>query len=510
MLISPGTGLIPLAHIPLAQPKGQTPARCLSPARVWLWPPGTLWIPPAAPSSPVDALRPVFPRWTGLPAAPALVAGAAAAVAAEGAAGAVHAVAAPLARRPPKPSLALALARLLGTGREAAGAFEAAPPAPPARQTVAVAGERVAAGAGEVALTLLLAGGCPPARLAAAGTGEGVAAAVGAALAGELAELSPVAGAAGAAPAGRVTAPIGVAQAAPLAVGTPVLLGAACEGREAVRMGGDGGSLAAPPSEHPDWQRGWRGQSSGKTLTGTAVCSEEAGFAEANPRSHAHLVWPAGILPLAQRCGQRVRHGSAQRLPRARTPPPDHLPRRPSQGNRHPAPRAIPPAKLQRCQQLPWWDWGVLTVQHPTATTKEGCRASPQHLALRRSRMAKCRDRALRLHHCPSLTGRALPPVLLPAGAAGRAGGEPAGESRAPSAGQAQLHTPSAKAKRRWALAPLWGRRAVRQRGPRDIAPEGNQQNRRKFKRLHRVVGQSYRVCAESPTHWERLKALPE
>lgn len=173
----------------------------------------------------------------------------------------MQAVAAPLARRPPKPSFAFALARLLGTGGDVAGAFEAAPPAPPARQAVAVPGEGVTVGAAGVALTLLLAGRCPPARLTAAGAGEGVAAAMGAAGAGELAELSPVVGVAGAAPARWVAAPVGVACAAPLAVGTPVLLRAA----------------------------------------GTAVCSEEAGFAEANPRSHAHLVRPAGILPLAQR-----------------------------------------------------------------------------------------------------------------------------------------------------------------------------------------------------------------
>lgn len=101
-----------------------------------------------------------------------------------------------------------------------------------------MAGEGVAVGAGGVALTLLLAGGCPPARLAVAGAGEGVAAAVGATLARELAEPSPVVGVAGAVPARWVAAPVGVARAAPLAVGAPVLLGAACEGKETARMGG--------------------------------------------------------------------------------------------------------------------------------------------------------------------------------------------------------------------------------------------------------------------------------
>lgn len=306
--------------------------------------------PPAAPSSPVHTLRPVFSCWTGLPAAPALVAGVAAAVPAEGAAGAVKAVAAPLAQRPPKPSLAFALARLLGAGREVAGAFEAAPPAPPARQAAAVAGEGVAVGAGGVALTLLLAGGCPPARLAAAGAGEGVAAAVGATLARELAEPSPVVGVAGAVPAHWVAAPVGVARAAPLAVGAPVLLGAACEGKEKARMGGD--KEARQPAEHPGWQRGWRGPSPGEALTGTAVCSEEARFAEANPRSHAHLVRPAGILPLAQRCRHQGRQVSAQwpplgsnpfARPLATRPPPAFPGKPPSHFLLHPSGRAAAP-----------------------------------------------------------------------------------------------------------------------------------------------------------------------
>lgn len=188
--------------------------------------------PRSAPSSPVHTLRPVFPRRAGLPAAPALVPGDAAAVPAEGVAGAVQAVAAPLARQPPKPSLALALARLLGAGREVAGALEAAPPAPPARQAVAVPGQGVAVRVGGVALALLLAAGRPPARLAAAGTGQGLAAAVGPALARELAQLAPAIGVAGAAPARRLARPAGVARAPLLAVGAPVLRRATCGGKK--------------------------------------------------------------------------------------------------------------------------------------------------------------------------------------------------------------------------------------------------------------------------------------
>lgn len=179
----------------------------------------------------MHALRSVFPGRTGVPAAPTLVARLAGAVPSDGTAGAVPAVAAPLARRSPVASQALALARLLRAGRDIAGALEAAPPAPPAGQTAAQPALGVAVRGGGVARALFPAAGCPPARLAVAGAGQGVAAAVGAALAGELAQPSPVVGVAGAVAALGVAAPIGVARAAPLAVVAPVLLWAACEGK---------------------------------------------------------------------------------------------------------------------------------------------------------------------------------------------------------------------------------------------------------------------------------------
>lgn len=157
-----GFGILPVPPKKMLHP---TRAAQTSPSPTYLpiQPKGRMYpvdFPPrSAPSSPVHTLRPVFPRRAGLPAAPALVPGDAAAVPAEGVAGAVQTVAAPLAPQPPKPSLALALARLLGAGREVAGALEAAPPAPPARQAVAVPGQGVAVRVGGVALALLLAAG---------------------------------------------------------------------------------------------------------------------------------------------------------------------------------------------------------------------------------------------------------------------------------------------------------------------------------------------------------------
>lgn len=294
-----------------------------------------------SPCSPVHTLRPVFPRRAGLPAAPSLVPGDAAAVPGEGVAGAVQAVAAPLARRPPKPSLALALARLLGAGREVAGALEAAPPAPPARQAAAVPAEGVAVRAGGIALALLLAAGGPPARLAAAGASQGLAAAVGPALAGELAQLAPAIGVAGAAPARRLARPAGVARAPLLAVGAPVLRGAACGGEGDSKARRRKGGVTGKPSQHPG--EGWRRRGA---LTGAAVCAEEAGFAAAKPGFHAHLVRPAGVLPFAQRCRGTSACAIPTGVPPRMVPTTSHTPSPPAGGwhppphHRHPAPHA--------------------------------------------------------------------------------------------------------------------------------------------------------------------------
>lgn len=124
---------------------------------------------------------------------------------------------------------------------------------------MAMPGERVAVRGGEVALALPLAVGSPPARFTATGAGCGVTAAVGAAGAAELAQLSPSVGVTGAAPALSLANPTGVARAALLAVVAPVLS----------RAGG------------------------------AAICTEEARFAAAQPRSHAHFIRPAGVLPFA-------------------------------------------------------------------------------------------------------------------------------------------------------------------------------------------------------------------
>lgn len=164
-------------------------------------------------------------------------------------------------------------------------------------------------GRGGVALALLPAAGCPPARLAVAGAAQGVAAAVGAALAGELAEPSPVVGVAGAVAAHGVAAPIGVARAALLAVVAPVLLGAACGGKGHSQ---DGEKPGSPPSTQLALKGDGQGLSAAGTLTGTAVCSEEAGLAAAEPRFQAHLALPAGVLPLAHGC--RGRKGTQHSL----------------------------------------------------------------------------------------------------------------------------------------------------------------------------------------------------
>lgn len=348
--------------------------------------------PRSAPSSPVHTLRPVFPRRARLLAAPALVPGDAAAVPAEGVAGAVQAVAAPLAPQPPKPSLALALARLLGAGREVAGALEAAPPAPPARQAVAVPGQGVAVRVGGVALALLLAAGRPPARLAAAGTGQGLAAAVGPALARELAQLAPAIGVAGAAPARRLARPAGVARAPLLAVGAPVLCRATCGGKKI-------GEVERRVRNHREVipGEGWRRWGA---LTGAAVCAEEAGFAAAKPRSHAHLVRPAGVLAFAQRC--RGTSGCAN--------PTRVAPRVVPSTSRTPS-GLVPPSAPSAPRSV--GSWGL-----STALRGRWCGGNTQ---------PSVGTRILGVIH-PRLTSRALPPFLLPAGAACQARGGAAGQ----------------------------------------------------------------------------------
>jgi len=468
VLRPPRTGLA-------AQPKRQARLPRLLPQGLAAAPGYPQEPPPPPPSSPVHALRPVFPRRTGIPAAPALVARAAAAVPAEGAAGAVHAVAAPLARRPPKPSLAFALARLLGAGREAAGAFEAAPPTPPARQAAAVAGEGVAVGAGGVALALLLAGGCPPARLAAAGAGEGVAAAVGAALAGELAEPSPVAGVAGAAPARRVAVPIGVARAAPLAVGAPVLLGTACEGKETGSTGGTG-KPGSPPSiqagkgDGEGWalgkysrdlqsapkKPGWQRQTPGFTHTSSAPQASSPSHSAVGGRvgTSAHD-GPPGLAP---RC-------RTTRPPRARAAFPG---KPPSRFPLHPSGRAAAPSAA--C----WVGaWGSPQYSTPSPLLEESRRASAQHPSPQRSHPAESRDRALgfiAIHHSPAV--HSCPSCLQPGQHAGPVGslrerrrGRQPGQGSRGRCGFIYSFTASVKAKRMWALAPAgpggWGSSAV-------------------------------------------------
>lgn len=173
-----------------------------------------------------------------------------------------------------------------------------------------------------------------------------------------------------------------------------------------------------------------RAEPPGGLLTGTAVGSEEAGFAEANPRSHAHLVRPAGILPLAQRCRPQDRYFRARWPPQVSHPtagPPATQP--PPWENHHPAYRSIPPAEPQHHCSV--GIWGSLRCSTPLLPLVESCGASPNtqhHGGATQPRFG--------LHCLPSLTGRALPSLLLPAGAARRASGEPAGETRGPSVGR--------------------------------------------------------------------------
>lgn len=208
---------------------------------------------------------------------------------------------------------------------------------------------------------MLLAGRCPPARLTAAGAGEGVAAAVGAALAGELAEPSPVVGVAGAEPARRVAAPVGVARAAPLAVGAPILLGAACKGKEMARMvrGVSWGSPAAPRvsrlakvmSRAEPW-----GITHGNCslLRRSRVCRGKPRVSH-RPRPPRRHPPPRTVLSAAGQARQRATVPPRAHTPLPDHPPPGHLPpRQPSGENRHPASRSIPPAE----PQLARWAFG--------------------------------------------------------------------------------------------------------------------------------------------------------
>jgi len=162
-------------------------------------------------------------------------------------------------------------------------------------------------------------------------------------------------------------------------------------------------------------------------------------LAAANPRFHAHLVRPAGILPLAQCCWRQGGHVSARWPPRARAPLPDH-PATSRQGSL-PRETAIPlPAPSLRpsrstissllggCLRVP-------TVQHPIAAA----RGEPQGFCTTpiaaEEPPGQEQGPSFGLHRHPSLTGRALLPFLPPARAARRAGGEPAGETQGPSAG---------------------------------------------------------------------------
>lgn len=79
--------------------------------------------------------------------------------------------------------------------------------------------------------------------------------------------------------------------------------------------------------------------------------------------------------------------------------------------------------------------WGSPWCSTPPPPLRESCRAfpsSPKPSAAQEA-SGQAQGPNFGLCHHPSLTGRALPPFLLPAGAAHGASGEPAGETRGPS-----------------------------------------------------------------------------
>lgn len=128
-------------------------------------------------------------------------------------------------------------------------------------------------------------------------------------------------------------------------------------------------------------------------------------------------------------------------------------------------------------------------MQHPTATTCGELWCFPQHPAPWRSHSAKIRA------PLPSITHQSCTPVL-PASSRGNTPGQRGACGRDPGtvsgAGGAEVHMQlhgvgcgEANA----SACPGWARRVGKQRGPRGIAPEGNQQNRRKFKRLQPKLG---------------------
>lgn len=240
---------------------------------------------------------------------------------------------------------------------------------------------------------MLPAAGCPPARLAVAGAAQGVAAAVGAALAGELAEPSPVVGVAGAVAAHGVAAPVGVARAALLAVVAPVLLGAACGGKGHSQDGEKPGS----PPEHPaGFKGGWEGAERGGDTHGN--CS---------------------LLRRSRACSGRARVSGTPRPPCRRPPPRTRLsgqekalstlwPLKHSQGNHHPASPSIPPAQPQHHQQLMMPPRGRI----PLARLEQSCRAAP---ITERIRLDQRGDHALGFiptHHSPTV--HSLPSCFQP------------------------------------------------------------------------------------------------
>lgn len=317
---------------------------------------------------------------------------------------------------------------------------------------------------------MLPAGGCPPARLAVAGAGLGVAAAVGAALAGELAEPSPVVGVAGAVAAHGVAAPVGVARAAPLAVVAPVLLGAACEGKGHSR---DGEKPAQPPEHPAGFKGGWMaGAERGGGTHGSCSPLRRSRVGSGTARV-SRTPRPPCRRPLPRtRLSRQERH-SALSGPPSLGSHPTYLPQgQHSQENPHPASRSIPPAQLQHQERLggphgagPHWQrWNGAAELPPTlggsawmsvGTALWDSSPSITHRPCTPSRPASSRDST---PGRPGTCGRDLG-VSAGAGGPGRLQGLGQGEA---------------------ILAPV----LRRQRGPQGNAPEGNQKNRRKFRRL--------------------------
>lgn len=164
-------------------------------------------------------------------------------------------------------------------------------------------------------------------------------------------------------------------------------------GKDTARMGT---SPAAPPSTQLALKGDGQGLSAAGTLTRTAVCSEEAGLAAAEPRFQAHLALPAGVLPLAHGC--RGRKGTQHPLAPPSIPRETTIP--------------LPPPSLRLSRGTISSFGGSPRGRTPLARLEQSCRAAP---ITERIRLDQRGDHALGFiptHHSPTV--HSLPSCFQP------------------------------------------------------------------------------------------------